>query len=210
MWSLLVVSAFSSCSGSCSIVHSYSRNYRLLFLFVLIYGICLISQHATLHESIIPTTHVEADYLKGFLSLLHVPFTTIDCKPMQEVRIAVCSMHDRPDQEGSSDLSKPRYRKFVRNLGRAVTVIADVSADMLNRQSHILYQSQRDGVIHVSECMKFFICETSCRHPLDCIHEERVKISALERALCSYDSTYCSGFPSSVWRCVSHDVYLPD
>jgi hypothetical protein len=142
MRSLLVVSAFSSCLGSCSIIkHGISRNYRLLFSFVLIYSTCLISQHTTLHESMIPTTRVEANYLKSFLSLVHVPLTTTDCNPIQGVRIVECSVHDRPDQEGSSGLSKPRYRKFVRNLGRAATVIADVSADMLNRQSHILYQS---------------------------------------------------------------------
>jgi hypothetical protein len=89
----------------------------------------------------IPTTRVEADYLKSFLTLLHVPLTTTDCNPIQEARIVECSVHDRPDQEGSSGLSKPRYRKFVRNLGRAATVIAGVSVDMLNRQSYILYQS---------------------------------------------------------------------
>jgi hypothetical protein len=64
--------------------------------------------------------------------------------------------------------------------------------------------------MHVSEGMKFFICETPCRHPLDCIHEERVEISTLGRVLCSYDPACYSSFPSSVWRCVSHDVYLPD
>jgi hypothetical protein len=70
MRSLLVVSAFSSCLGrlgSCSIIkHIISRNYRLLFSFVLIYGSYLISQHTTLYESMIPTTRVEADYLKVF------------------------------------------------------------------------------------------------------------------------------------------------